>query len=59
MVISERCCMKTSLDIPDDLWKAAKHRAIEEGTDLRGIIVKALEKYLKQKGVTKIEKKQK
>jgi len=51
--------MKTSVEIPDNVWKAAKHRAIEEGTDLKGIIVRALEEYLKQKGLTKIEKRQK
>jgi hypothetical protein len=41
--------MKTSVDIPDHLWRAAKHLAIEKGTDLKGIIVLALEKYLKVK----------
>lgn len=40
--------MKTSVEIPDDLWKAAKHKAIEEGIDLKGIIIKALEEYLKK-----------
>ncbi len=40
--------MKTSVDIPDDLWKAAKHLAVEEGKDLRDIIVQALEGHLKK-----------
>jgi metal-responsive CopG/Arc/MetJ family transcriptional regulator len=40
--------MKTSVEIPDDLWKAAKHFAIEQGIDLRDVIVKALEEYLKK-----------
>ena len=40
--------MKTSVDIPDDIWKAAKHRAIEEGMDLKDVIVRALEEYLKK-----------
>jgi hypothetical protein len=40
--------MKTSVEIPDDLWKAAKHRAIEEGIDLKDVIMRALEEYLKK-----------
>ena len=42
--------MKTSVDIPDNLWKAAKILAVEESKDLRHIIVEALEEYLKKKG---------
>jgi predicted transcriptional regulator len=41
--------MKTSLDIPDDLWKAAKHLAVEEHKDLRDIIIEALKDHLKKK----------
>lgn len=33
-------------DIPGDLWKRAKLRALDEGTDLRAVILKALEQYL-------------
>jgi len=45
--------MKTSVDIPDDLWKTAKHLAVEENTDLRNVIIEALREYLKKKGVIK------
>jgi len=45
--------MKTSVDIPDNLWRAAKHLAIEKKVDLKTIIVWALEKYLKIKTVEK------
>jgi hypothetical protein len=38
---------KTSLAIPDDLWKAAKHLAIEQGVDLKDVIIQALAKHLK------------
>jgi len=34
-------------NIPDELWDAVRHRAIEEGTSARGILLKALEEYLK------------
>ena len=37
---------KTSLELPDELWKAAKRRAIDDDVDLRTIIISALEKYL-------------
>ena len=39
--------MKTSVEIPDDVWKAAKHLAVEEGIDLKHVIVQALREYLK------------
>ena len=34
-------------DIPEQLWTAAKHRAVDEGLSLRGLILKALQEYLK------------
>jgi hypothetical protein len=34
-------------DIPDDLWRRAKHRAVDDGDSLRDLIIKALEAYLK------------
>jgi len=33
-------------DIPGDLWKRAKQRALDDNTDLRAVILKALEQYL-------------
>jgi len=41
--------MKTSVDIPDNLWKAAKILAVEENKDLRDVIVEALEEHLNRK----------
>jgi hypothetical protein len=41
--------LKTSVDIPDDLWKASKILAVEERKDLRDIIVEALKEYLRKK----------
>ena len=38
---------KTSLAIPEHLWKAAHIRALDEDADLQDIIAKALELYLK------------
>lgn len=42
--------VKTTVDLPEKLWKAAKIRAMEERSDLRSIIMKALEMYLKKGG---------
>ena len=42
--------MKTSVDIPDALWKAAKILAVEESKDLRDVIVEALQQHLSKKG---------
>jgi hypothetical protein len=33
-------------DIPDDLWTAAKHRAVDQGVSLRDLILQALRSYL-------------
>ena len=41
--------MKPSVDIPDDLWKAAKILAVEERKDLRDIIIEALKECLRKK----------
>jgi len=38
---------KTSIELPLSLWKAAKVCAIEEETDLRTVIIRALIEYLK------------
>ena len=37
--------IRTTLLMPEELWKAAKTRAIEEG-DLRTVMLRALEEYL-------------
>ena len=41
--------VKTSLWLPEGLWKRAKVRAVEERVDLRDVIIAALEAYLKAK----------
>jgi len=33
-------------DIPEQLWTAAKHRAVDEGMSLRELILKALQEYI-------------
>ena len=44
---SEEPRVKTSLQVPEDLWKAIKIRAAEERTDFRSIVIAALEAYVK------------
>lgn len=39
--------VRTSLTLPEDLWKATQHRAIETRSSLRQIVIEALELYLK------------
>lgn len=38
---------KSTVDLPVNLWRAAKIRALDEGTDFRAVIIRALEMYLK------------
>jgi hypothetical protein len=42
-------CMRTTLDINDDLLRRAKRRAVDEGTPLRAVVEDALRMYLAQK----------
>ena len=37
--------VRTTLLMPEELWRAAKMRAIDEG-DLRTVMIRALEEYL-------------
>ena len=37
--------VRTTLLLPEELWRAAKMRAIDEG-DLRSVMIHALEEYL-------------
>jgi hypothetical protein len=41
--------VKTTIDLPHSLWRSTKIRAVEEQLDLRGIVIRALEAYLKTK----------
>lgn len=38
--------MKTSIEIPEELWTAAKIRAVREKTNLQDVIAAALRGYL-------------
>ena len=38
--------MKTTIEIPDPLYKRAKIRAVEEGTSLKALVLGALEREL-------------
>jgi hypothetical protein len=42
--------VKTTLYLPEALWKAAKIKAIEKNVDATDIVTKALEQYLKKAG---------
>lgn len=39
--------VRTSLTLPEALWKAAQHRAIETRTSFRQVLIDALEAHLK------------
>jgi len=41
--------VKTTVDLPIRLWRAAKVRAMDERTDLRHVLIAALEAFLKTK----------
>lgn len=39
--------IRTTLELPTELWRAAKIRAVEERTDFRSVVIAALSGYLK------------
>jgi hypothetical protein len=41
--------VRTTVELPPDLWRAAKVRAMDERTDLRAIIIAGLKLYLGRK----------
>jgi len=43
--------VKTTVDLPEELWRRAKIRAMDDRGDLRSIIIAALEAYLKPRVV--------
>ena len=42
--------VKTTVDLPQDLWRAAKIRAMDDLTDLRSVVIAALKAYLDANG---------
>jgi hypothetical protein len=38
--------IKTTVELPSELWRAAKIRAMDERTDLRTVLIRALEQFL-------------
>jgi hypothetical protein len=38
--------VKTTVELPAELWREAKIRAMDERVDLRTVFIRALEKYL-------------
>ena len=38
--------IKTTVDLPEDVWRAAKIKAMDDRSDLRSVIIAALRKYL-------------
>jgi hypothetical protein len=38
--------VKTTVELPGDLWRTAKIRAMDERVDLRTVFIRALEAYL-------------
>ena len=43
----------TSIELPDELYRKVKHRAVDDGTTFKAVVQRALEEYLgksKKKG---------
>lgn len=42
----DRGPVKTTVELPGDVWRAAKIRAMDDRVDLRTVFIRALEEYL-------------
>jgi len=42
--------VKTTVELPVELWQAAKVQGMKEQSDLRAVIIRALHAYLKKEG---------
>lgn len=40
--------MKTTVELPEELWRKAKIRAMDDRSDLRSVIIAALEAHLRK-----------
>lgn len=47
--IKAKDLVKTTIELPEPLWREAKIRALDERSDFRAIVMAALEAYLKRK----------
>ena len=45
--------VKTTVELPGELWRAAKIRAMDDRADLRTVLIRALEDYLRDSGELK------
>ncbi len=43
---SDSDTVKTTVELPGELWRAAKIRAMDERADLRTVLIRALQEYL-------------
>ncbi len=44
---SAEATVKTTVELPEGLWRAAKIRAMDQRTDLRSVLIAALASYLR------------
>ena len=38
--------VKTTIELPEPIWRAAKQRALDESRDLRAVVIEALQQFL-------------
>ncbi len=43
---TEAAKVRTTIELPGDLWRRARHRMVDDDSDLRGVIIAALTLYL-------------
>lgn len=46
--------VRTTVDLPESVWRAAKIRAMDDHSDLRTVIVAALEAFLRDRDADRV-----
>jgi hypothetical protein len=43
--------VKTTIELPEPIWRAAKQRALDDGLDMRSIVIASLDRFLAKRAV--------
>ncbi len=46
--------VKTTIELPESIWRATKQRAFDDNRDMRSVVIAALERFLAKRAATRI-----
>jgi hypothetical protein len=45
--------VKTTIELPESIWRATKQRALDDNRDMRSVVITALERFLAKRAAMK------